>query len=406
MTTEAKAAAGKRGDAVRSDCWIEIDVAPSGGLVLEIESKVSSMFGKALRRQLEELAAFFEIENATIRLEDKGALPYAIDARFEAAVKRLDPGVSKEKLPPALEGNQTPAVKERFRRTRLYLPGSEPKFFVNAGLHGADALILDLEDSVAPSEKHASRYLVRNALHAVDFRGAERMVRINQLPLGLDDVDLVAPRFVETILLPKCESSDDVRAVEERVAKSLERAGVRRDVFIMPIVESALGVERAYEIASASEKVCALAIGLEDYTADIGARRTNEGTESFYARTRLVNAAKAARVQAIDTVFSDVADEEGLRASVEEARSLGFEGKGCVHPGQIAPIHEAFAPKPEEIERAKKIVLAFDEATRKGLGAVSLGSKMIDPPVVKRAQRVVELATRQGLLPDHWKENE
>ena len=160
----------------------------------------------------------------------------------------------------------------------------------------------------------------------------------------------------------------------------------------MPIVESALGVIRAYEIASASPNVVALAIGLEDYTADIGTERTREGRESFWARSQVVNAARAAGVQPIDTVFSDVGDVEGLRESVLEAKSLGFDGKGCIHPRQIAIVHEAFAPTQTELKKARRIVNAFEGAQKKGLAAVSLGSKMIDPPVVKRALRVVKLA--------------
>lgn len=170
----------------------------------------------------------------------------------------------------------------------------------------------------------------------------------------------------------------------------------------MPIIESALGVVTSYEIAIASDKVCALAVGLEDYTADLGVERTNEGKESFYARSAIVNAAKAAGVQAIDTVFSDVDDTEGLRQSVVEAKSLGFEGKGCIHPRQIKVVHEEFAPTEIEIEKAKKIVLAFEEAKQKGIGVVALGNKMIDAPVVKRAQHTIELAVLNGLLNKNW----
>ena len=171
----------------------------------------------------------------------------------------------------------------------------------------------------------------------------------------------------------------------------------------MPIIESAQGVVNAPLIASASERIAALAIGLEDYTADIGTRRTVEGRESFFARSMLVNAARAAGVQAIDTVFSDVADMEGLRESVREARSLGFDGKGCIHPRQIAVIHRAMAPEKEEVEKARRVVLAFEAAEKAGLGVVSLGSKMIDPPVVKRALRTIDMAEKEGLLPADWR---
>ena len=176
-----------------------------------------------------------------------------------------------------------------------------------------------------------------------------------------------------------------------------EARGSARCVYLMPIIESALGVIRAYEIATASDNVVALTIGLEDYTADIGTARTTEGRESFWARSQVVNAARAAGVQPIDSVFSDVSDMNALRESVLEAKALGFDGKGCIHPRQIAAIHEAFAPTAAELDKARKIVAAFEEAEAEGLGVVSLGSKMIDPPVVKRAQRVVRLARAMGM---------
>ena len=296
--------------------------------------------------------------------------------------------------------------RERMRRSRLYLPGNEPKFLVNAGIHGPDGVILDLEDSVHPSEKDAARLIVRNALRQVDFMGAERMVRINQGERGLEDLKFLVPHNVHVILIPKCEDAGQVKAVDEKILAVAKQAGLKADVLLMPIVESAAGALRAFEIASASPRVVALTIGLEDYTADIGTRRTPEGRESFWARSQVVNAARAAGVQPIDTVFSDVRDMEGLRESVLEAKGLGFEGKGCIHPRQIDVIHEAFAPTETEIERAKRIVTAFEEAEAKGLGVVSLGSKMIDPPVVKRALHTVRLAIAAGKLDEDWRNRE
>jgi citrate lyase subunit beta/citryl-CoA lyase len=172
----------------------------------------------------------------------------------------------------------------------------------------------------------------------------------------------------------------------------------------MPIIESALGCFNALAIATASPSVVALTIGLEDYTADIGAQRTLEGKESFWARSMVVNAARAAGVQAIDTVFSDVADMEGLRKAVLEAKGLGFEGKGCIHPRQIPVVHDSFAPDEAQLEKAKKIVLAFEDAQKRGLAVVSLGSKMIDPPVVKRALATVKLAVSMQKLDPNWRE--
>jgi len=243
-------------------------------------------------------------------------------------------------------------------------------------------------------------------LRGLNFYGAERMVRINQLPAGLEDLEYVVPHFVNLILLPKCEMAAQVQEVDEKITHILAEAELEYPVYIMPIIESALGVVNAYQIAAASDRVAALAIGLEDYTADLGAQRTREGRESFYARNQLVNAAKAAGIQAIDSVFSDVADMEALRNVVLESKSLGFDGMGCIHPRQIKVIHESFAPTEAEIIKSKKIVLAFDHATEKGLGVVSLGSKMIDPPVVKRAQNTITMALEAGLIQENWKETD
>lgn len=400
--------AGKRGTTVRSDCWIEITNKFEGGAgspSINIKSKVGNLYGAAIRKQLEELAAFFNLGNVDITIEDAGALPFVIAARFEAAVKRMNPTVTSEYLMSFLREDINSTAKNHLRRSRLYLPGNEPKFFVNAGLHQPDGIILDLEDSVAPDEKDAARHLVRNALRSVDFYGTERMVRINQLPMGLEDLQFIIPSKVNLILIPKVEESSQILEVEKEVRQIKAKNGITDDIWFMPIIESAKGAINAYEIAKASELVCSLAIGLEDYTADIGAERTLEGNESFWARMQVVNAAKAAGIQAIDSVFSDVGDMEGLVKSTLESKSYGFEGKGCIHPRQIQPIHTAFAPTSKEIEKAMKIVLAFEDALSKGLAAVSIGTKMIDPPVVKRAQRVIELAIQQGMIKRDWMVN-
>jgi citrate lyase subunit beta/citryl-CoA lyase len=206
------------------------------------------------------------------------------------------------------------------------------------------------------------------------------------------------------ILIPKCESPQMVKDVDARIKKAQKLKGPRaqEQIWLMPIIESCLGVFRALEIARASPNIAALTIGLEDYTADLGTQRTLEAKESFWARSQVVNAARAAGVQPIDTVFSDINDLAGLHQSVLEAKGMGYEGKGCIHPRQIPVIHEAFAPAEAEVERAKRIVLAYRDAEAKGLGAVSLGSKMIDPPVVKRALRTVDLALRTGKLAPGW----
>lgn len=398
------AEAGRKGPDVRSDCWIKLTVTESGGIQLGTDSKVKIMYGNAIEETIRNGLRFFGLEHGIVQLEDSGALPFTLMARLEAVVRRLQRDEGKQWLPEFRSANDYPTTRERFRRSRLYLPGNEPKFMINAGLHKPDGIILDLEDSVAPAEKDAAQCLVRNALRHLDFYGAERMVRINQFPRGLEDLNYIVPHNVHVILIPKCESADQVKEIDARVQTIRHKHEIAHEIFYMPIIESALGAIRAYEIATASPRTIALTIGLEDYTADIGTQRTLDGRESFWARCQVVNAARAAGIQPIDTVFSDVNDMEGLRQSVLEAKSLGFDGKGCIHPRQIPVIHEAFAPNSDEIEKAKKIVRAFEEADAKGLSVVSLGSKMIDPPVVKRALRTIKLAIETGVLPKNWRE--
>ena len=397
--------AGKRGPKIRSDCWIEVEIRSSGGVDIELKSKVAGMFGDRILALLTEGCGVLGVDHARVAVEDQGALAFTLAARLETAVRRAGVTVAGDFLLPMSDKCTYIGDRDRLRRSRLYLPGNEPKFYVNAGLHQPDGVILDLEDSVAPTEKDAARALVRNALRAVDFYGAERMVRINQGEAGLEDLKWVVPHNVNLVLIPKVEYPQQVVEVDRRIAAIKQKTGGSEPVFLMPIVESALGAWRAFEIGAACPNVVGLAIGLEDYTADIGAQRTLAGTESFWARAQVLNGAKAAGVQPIDTVFSDVTDMEGLATSVREAKSLGFVGKGCIHPRQIMVVHEAFAPEEAEIDRARKIVLAFEEAEAQGLGVVSLGSKMIDAPVVKRALTTVESAIRVGRLNADWRED-
>ena len=398
-----KGIAGNRGKEARSDCFIEIELTESGGISIDLQSKVKKLFGDSIAELCKNELIFLGIKNASIKIEDNGALPFVLAARIEAAVKQCIE-TDKEYLLEMIVENQYHTSKDRYRRSRLYLPGNTPKLMINAGLHKPDGIILDLEDSVAPAKKDEAKLLVRNALRQVNFYGAERMVRINQVPKGLEDLDYVIPHNVNLVLVPKCETDEQINQVEKRIAEISKEKNISCPIYLMPIIESALGVINAYEIASASENVVSLAIGLEDYTADLGTQRTKVGRETFFARCQIVNAACAAGIQPIDSVFSDVSDMEALKNVTLESKSLGFDGMGCIHPRQIKVIHEYFAPNDEEIEKAEKIVIAFYEATEKGLGVVSLGSKMIDPPVVKRAQRTIEMAIKVGKLSKDWRD--
>ena len=391
------AEAGHSGADIRSDLRVAIEPRASGGLKLELESRVAPYYGRQIRAQAREVLKQLGVEDALVSIHDEGALPFTIAARIEAAARRAGITNGHRALPDRAV-DPPPTARDHLRRSRLYLPGSEPKYFVNAALHGPDAIILDLEDAVHPQEKDAARLLVRNTLRTVDFGGCERMVRINQGALGLEDLEDIVPEKPDVILIPKVETADQVAEVDRRIGDIQKKHRVNRPLWLFPILESALGIENAFDIARASERNVALTIGLEDYTADLGVAKTVGGSESLFARQRVVNAARAAGLQANDSVYGDVADLDGLFRWGQASRAMGFEGMGCVHPLQVEVIHRAFAPTEAEIEKALKIVAAFEEAQAKGLGVVSLGSKMIDAPVVQRALKLVAQAHRMGLV--------
>jgi citrate lyase subunit beta/citryl-CoA lyase len=399
---ESVAITGNAGPKVRSDCEIILQITSVRGIVTDLASKVKTLYGESIIKLTEEVLRFFGVENAIVKINDSGALPFVIAARMEAAIRKLTDS-DAEYLPELIPENTYSTERDRFRFSRLYLPGNSPGLMINAGLHSAEGIILDLEDSVAPEKKDESRFLVRNALRQVNFFGAERMVRINKGRRGIEDLGYVIPHNVNLVIIPKCESADYVRSVNNEIESIKKRCNLSNKVFLMPVIETALGVENAYEIARSCPEIVAMAIGLEDYTADLGVARSVDGLESLYARTRLIVAARAAGIQPIDSVFSDVGDMEGLRKNVKASKALGFEGMGCIHPRQVQVIRQGFAPEPSEIERSRQIVAAYETAREKGLGVVSLGTRMIDPPVVARAMKILGLAVRLGLPGSDWR---
>lgn len=391
-----KAYAGANGEKIRSDLVVRFE--PGGRpLEMNVASKVEYLYREAIEAAVRRVVRAFGVITGTLEVEDFGALEWVILARVETCLQRA--GFRGEPvLPSPAPGADATRVRGRLRRSRLYVPGNQPKLMVSAGLYGADGIILDLEDSVPPTDKDAARILVRNALAAMDFGSAERMVRINQGELGTADLEAVAPHNVHTILLPKVERPEDVAAVAGR----LRELRGNDAPYLMPILESPLGISNAYAIAAADRSVVALTLGLEDLSAELGAPRTAEGWESFLARQTTVYAARAAGVQPIASVFSDIRDGAGLEAYVRRERSLGFDGIGCIHPRQIPVVHRAMAPTEVELAKALRIVRAAEEAQANGLGAVAVGSKMVDPPVVAQARRTVELAAAAGMLDEEW----
>jgi citrate lyase subunit beta/citryl-CoA lyase len=390
------AAAGPLGDDVRSDCHVAFEPG-DGPIVLDISSKVDYLYGDAITAAVKRVADSLGIGGGSIRVVDRGALEWVLLARTEACLRRAGASGAGV-LPEPHPGAGVPAIRNRLRRSRLYLPGNRPKLMLSAGLYGADGLILDLEDSVPPAEKDAARLVVRNALVALDWGASERMVRVNQGETGLEDLRRIAHHNPHVVLLPKVESAGQVRE-----AASLLRELVGTDTpMLMPILESPRGIEHASEIAAADPLVVALTLGLEDLSAELGAPRTEEGWESFTARQTTVYAARAVAVQPIASVFSDISDEEALARYVRRERGLGFDGVGCIHPRQIPVVHHEMTPTQAEADRAVSIVRAARDAEQRGLGAVSVGSKMVDPPVVAQAFRTVELAVAGGVLAADW----
>lgn len=277
---------------------------------------------------------------------------------------------------------------QRLRRSRIYLPGNRPRMIQKGPHLGADAVILDLEDSVSPEEKDAARILVARAIEALDFGASEVMVRINPIHAGgLVDLPVVLASGPDAIVVPKCESRDDVLAVEN----AIKQHNPSKPVAILPMIETAKGILNAYEVAGASARVDAITFGGEDFTQDIGATRTKAGKEIFWGRSMLVIAAKAAGVQALDTVFSDLEDEEGLRRDTREIKEMGFDGRAAVHPAQIEIIHDVFTPTERELQQAVNVKRAAEKARRQGSGVAVVNGKMIDKPIIQRAEKILRI---------------
>ena len=285
------------------------------------------------------------------------------------------------------------------RRSMLFIPGNTPNLVVNSPYLGADAIIFDLEDAVSPGEKDAARILVRNTLRYLDLGGRETIVRINAIDTDYwqKDVEEMVAQGPDLLMLPKSSRPEDVRTVDEAITRAEERVGARHRIRLMPLIETALGVENAYAIATASPRVAALFLGAEDLTADLRCQRTKEGREIEYARTRLVTAARAADIDVYDTPFTDVNDDEGAWRDAETARALGFTGKASISPRHIQAINTVFSPSQAEVDYAYEVMEAIRMAKEQGRGAIALRGKMIDAPIVARARRTLEMAREIGM---------
>ena len=285
-------------------------------------------------------------------------------------------------------------------RSMLFLPGNTPNIIVNGEILGADAVILDLEDAVAPAEKDSARILVRNALKYMGFGACRVTVRINAIDTDFwqKDLDAVIPVKPDLIMPPKVSCAQDVLTVDAYITALEEKLGMEKNsVGLIPLIETALGIENAYAIASASPRVRAIFLGGEDLTADLHCKRTKEGNEINYARCRMVCAARAAGVEVYDTPFTDVNDDEGIYTDAQYAKSLGFTGKSAISPRHVKAINEVFSPSQKDIAYAYEVMEAIRIAKEQGKGAVALRGKMIDAPIVARAQQTIAMAEALGL---------
>jgi citrate lyase subunit beta/citryl-CoA lyase len=277
----------------------------------------------------------------------------------------------------------------------LYVPGSKPGMLADVAIYGADAIMFDLEDAISLKEKDTARMLVYHAVKTVDYGNTELVCRINGLdsPYGERDIEAMVAAGIHVIRLPKTETAQDLHDVEALIEKYEKKYGREvGSVRMMAAIESALGIINAYEIATATKRLIGIAIGAEDYVTNLKTKRSPSGVEILYARSQLLNAARAAGIAALDTVFSDINDMEGFENEVKLIKQLGFDGKSVINPKQIPVVHAIYKPTDAEIAHAKAVVAAIEEAEANGYGVISLKGKMVDKPIVERAERILELS--------------
>jgi len=376
------------GSEAKGDC--RITVAPADALRIGVKTKAQSLVAPGIQTVVEKTLAQYGSPSLAVSVEDFGALDYVLAARMETSIRE---SLALEAIPPGMPVQRTATEFDRPRRSRLYAPGNNPRLLAGIEIHGADCVLLDLEDSVPLSEKTSARILVERLLAAIVFP-KEVWVRINGLEWGgEDDVRAVLLGRPHGLCLPKAESAADVIRLAKLLDEIESACGIEPAFTkIMPIIETARGVLHCEEIAAADPRIVMLAFGAEDFTRDVGALRTRRSM--LFARSMIVAAATAAGIQASDTVYADLADEEGLIKEAALARELGFNGKGAINPRQLSIIHDVFSPTEDELAYARHVVEAAEEAERAGSGAVALDGKMIDLPVLERAKRTLKYGER------------
>jgi len=288
----------------------------------------------------------------------------------------------------------------KLRRSMLFVPGSNTSMVCNAFVYRPDTVMFDLEDSVAVSEKDSARLMVYHALQHFTYKDVETAVRVNPLNsiYGLLDLEAVIRAGVDIVRLPKTDCVEDVLDMQEVIEKIEYKIGTNKKTKLLAAIESARGVVNAVDIARCSDRLMGIALGAEDFVRDLHTQRTKSGSELMAARAQILLAARAAKIHAFDSVFSDVKDKEGFEKEARYIRDLGFDGKSLINPNQISVLHKIFAPSKKNVEWSLDVIEAAENAKENGLGVVSIDGKMVDAPIIARAQWTLELAKASGML--------
>ena len=376
------------------DVMIRIAPLDTQDIDLQINSSVEKQFGDAIRTTILDVLARYNVRGVQLNVDDKGALDCILRARLEALLARAS-GIPALPWEDSLQQRKT-----RTRRSMLFVPGANAAMVSNSFIYPADALMFDLEDSVALREKDTARRMVYHALQHPLYRDIEPIVRVNALDSewGVNDLEAVVRGGADVVRLPKTDTAQDVLDIEKEILR-IEKACGREpgSTGLLAAIESPLGITRAVEIAHASERLIGIALGAEDYVRNLRTERSPEGTELLFARCSILQAARSAGIQAFDTVYSDANNEAGFLQEAAHIKQLGFDGKSLINPRQIDLLHNLYAPTQKEVDHARRVVEAAEAAAREGLGVVSLNGKMVDGPVIDRARLVLSRAELSGI---------
>lgn len=390
----------------KNDCLVTVSPATSGsGITVNLQSPVLRQYGKyekALIRKTVQDSGFADV---LVDVQDNSAWDYTLVARVEAALERgmgdapLEYGkaVSKTDRGPKLDLTQK--ATQKLRRSMMFVPGNSPKMINSADIYGADSLMFDIEDSIAVTEKDTARLCTAHALKALKFQ-SETVVRINhptQTPYGLRDLEVICDAKPDLIRLPKIEDISELDLVTSYIEAAEKKYGwPAGTINIIGAIESVKGLYNVREMCK-HPRMVAIALGAEDFIANIKTNRTLSGIELYYCREQILMAARDAEIACLDTVFSDVKNMDGFNDETNRIHDMGFDGKSCIHPKQIEAIHKIFTPTDQQIAKALKVLTAFQESLKHNSGVLAVDGKMIDKPIVVRAERVINQAKAAGV---------